>query len=377
MNVKKVLRAFHLWLSLIAGLLICVIGITGSLLVFQDELSPVIYSDYYKVTPGKKISYEQAYQTVLSAHPKAEVQRIYMEDSSAAQGVYKFRIKENKHTKEIFIDPGTGQLSGELNEHSFFNWTFDLHETLLLKDYNGKEIVAIIGIFLFFITVSGIFLWWPGIKKWVQGFKIRRGKNLYVSNYDIHKVFGIFSVPFLLVVSLTGILFTFDKEIFGFFGANAKIAPPKEMLVSQPLPQGKMPIDRLVEIAKKEIPDGTVTQIRMPAKPKAGKKEGAVELRMSHGYDPSQRGAGNVRVWLDSYSGKVIEKYDATINPRLTYQTWLFPLHTGLFGGAFTKVLYVIGGLMPTLLMATGTYMWLYKSRKKKESAKRQVRSVA
>ncbi|MED3929149.1 PepSY domain-containing protein, partial [Priestia megaterium] len=111
------------------------------------------------------------------------------------------------------------------------------------------------------------------------------------------------SIPFLLVVSLTGALFAFDETIFGWFGGQAKVTPPKENLISTPLASGKVPLDHLLSNAEKAVPHGTIMQVRLPEKPEKGSSEGAVEIRLSRSYDP---GNGNVKVWLDQYSGKVV-----------------------------------------------------------------------
>ncbi|MCM3734378.1 PepSY domain-containing protein [Bacillus cytotoxicus] len=363
MKVRSLVRKVHLYLSMIAGIFIVLIGLTGSLLVFDNELNRMMYPDLYKITEGQPVTYQKALQAVTGAYPKGEIQRVYTPDDPHSQGVYLFNLKEGKGTKSVYVDPGTGNVNGELGEKSFFSQVKEIHYHLLLKDFNGKEIVGIIGFIFFFISLSGLYLWWPGIKKWMFGFVIRRSKNTYVKQYDLHKAIGIVAMPFLLVVSLTGAFFTYDKTVFGWVGAKTSVAPPKDKLISKPLPGGKPPLDSLLSAAEKAVPQGNIMQVRMPAKAKKGKAEGAVEIRLSRPYDP---GNGNVKVWIDQYSGKVLAKLDPKMDDGLTYQTWLKPLHTGTFGGVFTKILYVIAGLTPSILMFTGTYMWWHKKKKKR-----------
>ncbi|WP_028400122.1 PepSY-associated TM helix domain-containing protein [Ectobacillus panaciterrae] len=375
MKLRKGIGKVHLWLSLVGGIFIALIGLTGSLLVFEPELNHLLHPNLYKVTDGKKVTYQQALQAVSASHPKGAIQRVYTPDEPNSQGVYLFRLKEGKVQQDVYVDPGTGSINGELGNTTFFNQVGELHKHLLLKDFNGQKIVGIIGFIFFFIILSGLYLWWPGIKKWTRGFVMRRSANPYVKQYDIHKIIGGASVPFLLIVSLTGALFAYDETIFGWFHAKAKIMPPKESLISKPLSEGKLPIDRLLSTAEKTVSDGTIMQLRMPEKPKKGKPEGVVEIRLSRPYDP---GHGNVRLWLDQYSGKVLAKLDPKVDSGLTYQIWHFPLHTGAFGGLFTKILYAIGGLTPSVLMFTGTYMWWYKKKKKhKEKQKKGSAAVA
>ena len=371
--MRKVLGKIHLWLSMLMGIFIVLIGITGSLLVFEPELNHLIHPNLFKVTERKIVTYQQALETVTNSYPKGEIQRVYTPNEPEAKGVYLFRLQEGEEQRSIFVDPGTGQINGTLGDKTFFNIILDFHRSLLMKDFKGENIVGIIGILFFFITLSGIYLWWPGLKKWKNGFKMRGNKNVFVKNYDLHKVLGAVSIPFLMIVSLTGALFIYDETIFGWFGGKAKVILPEENLISKPLPTGKLPLDLLLSKAEKEVPKGTITQIRMPEKMDQGMAEGAVEIRLSRSYDP---GDGNIRVWIDQYNGKIVGMLDPKINSGLLYQIWHHPLHTGTFGGIFTKILYAIGGLTPTILMFTGTYMWWFKKKNKRKQKKRAVQAA-
>ncbi|MCO0600674.1 PepSY domain-containing protein [Peribacillus butanolivorans] len=375
MKTRRIIAKIHLWLSMLAGVFIVLIGLTGSLLVFEPELNSMLHPNLYKVTEGKKVTYQQALQVVSESHPKGQIDRVYTPSEPNARGVYLFRLKEGEEQKNIFVDPGTGYINGTLGDKALFNLIAEFHEKLLLKDFNGEKIIGTIGFIFFFITLSGLYLWWPGIKKWARGFILRRNANPYVRQYDLHKVIGGVSIPFLLVVSLTGALFVYDEMIFGWFGAKAKVMPPEEQLISKALPTGKLPLDELLSRAEKAVPQGTLMQVRMPDKVERGTPEGAVEFRLSASFDP---GNGNVKVWLDQYSGKVVGKLDPRVNSGLMYQIWHLPLHTGSFGGLFTKILYAIGGLTPSILMFTGVYMWWYKKKNKnKRKQKIDSRAVA
>ncbi|MGE7690235.1 PepSY-associated TM helix domain-containing protein [Lysinibacillus sp. NPDC097214] len=368
-KTRRIISKIHLWLSMLAGVFIVLIGLTGSLLVFEPELNSMLHPNLYKVTEGKKVTYQEALQVVSESYPKGQIDRVYTPSEPNARGVYLFRLKEGEEQQNIFVDPGTGYINGTLGDKAFLNLITEFHEKLLLKDFNGEKIIGTIGFMFFFITLSGLYLWWPGIKKWTRGFILRRNANPYVRQFDLHKVIGGVSIPFLLVVSLTGALFAYDDMIFGWFGAKAKVMPPEEQLISKPLSSGKLPLDELINRAEKAVPQGTLMQVRIPEKA----PEGAVEFRLSGSFDP---GNGNVKVWLDQYSGKVVGKLDPRINSGLMYQTWHLPLHTGSFGGLFTKILYAIGGLTPSILMFTGVYMWWYK-RKNKNKRKQKIDSRA
>lgn len=45
------------------------------------------------------------------------------------------------------------------------------------------------------------------------------------------------------------------------------------------------------------------------------------------------------------------------------------PVHFGIFGGWLTQILYVLVGLVPTILMVTGVVMWWYRRKQKGKAA--------
>lgn len=99
MKTRRIIAKIHLWLSMLAGVFIVLIGLTGSLLVFEPELNSMLHPNLYKVTEGKKVTYQQALQVVSESHPKGQIDRVYTPSEPNARGVYLFRLKEGEEQK--------------------------------------------------------------------------------------------------------------------------------------------------------------------------------------------------------------------------------------------------------------------------------------
>ena len=57
-------------------------------------------------------------------------------------------------------------------------WAHDFHESLTLREYNGREIVGVVGIAMLVSSLSGIYLWWPRRRlASPQDFTFRRGSR--------------------------------------------------------------------------------------------------------------------------------------------------------------------------------------------------------
>ena len=53
MTFKKLILKIHLWLGLASGLIVVILGITGCLYSFEEELRPIVH-DYYYVDQVKE-----------------------------------------------------------------------------------------------------------------------------------------------------------------------------------------------------------------------------------------------------------------------------------------------------------------------------------
>lgn len=345
---------------MIFGGYIALNGLIGSVLVFDSEINKLAHPHLFAVSEGKQISYEKIKDQISKNYPNFEIQRINTPDEASSKGVFVIRITEENEQKTVYMNPASGAINGSLDQSAFLTRLLDFHMSLLLANVQGEKIVGFFGGAFFILLLSGLYLWWPGIKKWNNGFKYRKKKNNFIRNYDIHKLVGIFALPLLLILSLTGALFAYEQPLFKLFGSEASIQPDPQLLISKPLAKGEVSLDEIIESAKISVPKSVVTQIRLPE----NGSQGVVEVRLSRNYDP---GTGNIQIWVDPYDGEIVQKLDPKNDDGLTYQIWHRPLHTGGFGGLSTKILYALVGITPMILFITGIKMWRFKKRKKKK----------
>ena len=94
-------------------------------------------------------------------------------------------------------------------DNSFMSYVMRMHGSLLIPHDNGFStggiIIGISAIAMTVILVTGIILWWPhniGNLKRRLSVHVNRGFRHFV--YDSHVSLGIYSVMFLLLMSLTG-----------------------------------------------------------------------------------------------------------------------------------------------------------------------------
>jgi uncharacterized iron-regulated membrane protein len=358
MSVKKVFEKVHKYLSFVFGIFIVLLCLSGSILVFEHDIKNFQHPELYKVSPGNA-TFSEIETNIKEAYPSGKIDRIYTPEGPFGQGTYLYRVKEGKTVHTLSIDPGTGEINGtEGDESPFIVWLKSFHSTLLIPVY-GIDVVGWIGFILAFILITGLYMWWPGIKRMLQGLKWRKNApNSYAKFSSLHRVIGVYTIPILLVITLSGALIPFYVTMLGWFGIDSSM--PAEKLTLQPTPEGELPLDVLLAKIKEDGPNDVISQIRYPASP-----EKAIEFRTNRVQDP---GFGSNRIYMNQYTGEIIGKQGPDTTPGWIVKVWLFPLHTAVEYNLFLKIIYALAGLVPVFLMFSGLYIWWYKRGKRKRS---------
>jgi uncharacterized iron-regulated membrane protein len=218
-KVKKKKRSYfyrisawlHLWLGLISGIVVVLVSLTAAILTFEEEIK--LLTETYQ-TVEKPEEAEFLPPSVLSEAVKEElgfpsVYGVYYrgEDRSATVPYYADRT----NYQEIYVDPYTAEILHNRKLNSDF-WRSMIigHYQLWLPRNIGKPIVAY-GTLIFVIAlITGLVLWWP--KRWNKStrdasFKIKWTAKFKRLNYDLHNVFGFYSLLVALVLGLTGMVY--------------------------------------------------------------------------------------------------------------------------------------------------------------------------
>ena len=228
---KSIIRQLHIWLSIPLGLVITTTCLTGAMLIFEPEITPHIQSEYYYVSDakGEPLAMEQLVATVEASLDKGEaIKRIERPDDPERS--YIFHL--NKGRKRICVDQYSGELLGRPERPEFFSTVLKLHRWLLDKRpandaiFWGKVIVGISTLAMVVLLITGIVLWWPKtLKMWAHRSQIALRKGWRRFWYDLHVVGGIYVALLLLIMALTGLVWSFDWYADGFyaiFGDGAK-----------------------------------------------------------------------------------------------------------------------------------------------------------
>ncbi len=362
--IRRLAFKLHRYLGLAAGLVIAIVGLTGSLLVFESEINHFLLQFQFGqiVQQQQQVSILSVIDNVKAAYPDPNLALSYLglpqEPDAPIQVEMQF---PNKPTLEVVVNPYTGKILGDRNsEYAIMSVIYNLHYSLLAGDI-GVAIVGIAALLLLILSITGIMLW-PGWRKLITGFKIKWNAHIKRTNFDFHKVAGIITAIFLALTAFTGLCWNFytyaEPVIYAVTFSPIPVEPQ-----SQPIPR-KSPIALadILQRADAAIPGAATTYISFPTSPKA--------VFMVGKRFPEEKEVWRSRVYLDRYTGEVLRvRNSRSLSVGDEVMDAFNPLHYGTFSGLPTRILYIFVGLAPTFLFVTGFVMWRYRYRPKLHSS--------
>lgn len=363
--MRKRLWQLHSWLGLIAGLGLLVIGLTGSLLVFHDELESLFNRELVRVGPAPAgrpgvSSSNRLPLDVLLAHAQRQLPDHEVtgwlpqyDEPGLADVLYVIRRGDNEWLVAT-LDPYTGGLlaSPRLGTQTLTGWLLELHY-MFFADHAGMAVAGLFGVMLCALGVTGV---WIYREFWKNLFLLRWGRSARIAFSDLHKLTGIGSVLFNLLLGFTGSYWNLTHVIGHWIHGD-----PEQPRIERRLYADTLSLDALARDAAARLPGFRGNFISLPSDPAAPAITfwGAVEPR-----GPLTGPYGSQLVY-DPETGAHRSTIDLRAAGWWTRIVDTFtPLHYGTFGGLPVKILWAIGGLTPGVLAVTGFVVWQLRRRR-------------
>jgi len=301
--IRRALFQVHLWTGMALGLYVFAISVSGSAIVFRNELYNALWPGPRIVAIGShRLSHQELKEAALRVYPRYQVSWIW--DSKQLNQATEIWLDRKGHRKERLFDPYTGRDLGESRPYSiqFMAWLIDLHVNLL-SGKMGRLINGVGAMFVLVISVTGAVLWWPGVRSWRRGLVIQTRSHWKGFNWQLHSVIGLWMLPIVFM--------------FGLVGVYASFPEPFQIFVNKIAPLNVYRLEPEASVA----PNSAF----IPVDDTAPRRPRFVRPKFSTG--------------------------DRIIR-------WFSYLHFGNFGGWPSKTLWVILGLAPAFLFVTGLIMW-------------------
>lgn len=374
--MKNSIRKIHLWLGLSSGLVVFILGITGAVYCFQEEILNATESFRYVETSGIAVlPPTQVARIARATLPQKELHSITY--ASADKSLVASFYNASEYYL-VYIHPETGKVLQVKNMNKdFFRIVLDGHFYLWLPPQIGQPVVAAGTLIFVILLFTGVVLWWPKKSNRQQRFKIKWNAKWRRKNYDIHAVGGFYLLLFSLLFACTGLVWGyqwFAKSLY-FVGSGGKslvdYAEPKSTVMPA-LSMVPNPVDSLYARYRKCYPHANI-DVHIPVV-----KTGAIELSVNHQSGTywktdylffDQKTLKELEV-SHSY-GKLQNANGGDLLMRMNYD-----IHVGQIGGITGKIIAFLASLIIASMPVTGFLIW-WGRRNKPSKKKRDVASLS
>jgi uncharacterized iron-regulated membrane protein len=86
----------------------------------------------------------------------------------------------------------------------------ELHDDLLAAEI-GRRVNGIGAVAVLLLAVTGLVIWWPGVRRWRRSLTVHRGVGWKRFTWDLHSMAGFWSFGFVTVFAMSGIYLCFPE----------------------------------------------------------------------------------------------------------------------------------------------------------------------
>ncbi|MDD5034609.1 MAG: PepSY-associated TM helix domain-containing protein [Methylococcaceae bacterium] len=361
----------HIALGLGLGMLFALLGFTGSLSVYREELDQLLNPRLVIDEPrGDYLPLDRIMASVRAIHPSRH-ESWTLELPRTRHGMITAWYEKPHETfgewyapLMVSVNPYTAEVvASRFWGSTYTTWIYVLHTQLRLGLF-GARTVGLLGLGLMVSALGGIYLFWPGSLRNVTAADIR---SLFSVHYedglrrfalDCHRLLGLLGSVALLVLAFSGFHLAYPKLLESWAGASGMGHGEEGPAIRSTAVPNDRPISlaEAVVIARGPFPHAEVRRVATPAG-----ENGTYRVNLRRPGEVNIRHP-NTLVWIDRWSGQIRE----VRNPNLftsgqSFVTWIWPLHTGEAFGAGGRLVVFMAGLIPLLLYVSGFSAWLIR----------------
>tara|TARA_Y100001934_G_scaffold219462_1_gene261100 strand:- start:563 stop:1720 length:1158 start_codon:yes stop_codon:yes gene_type:complete len=359
---KKWFGKLHTWGGITAGFVIIIVSLTGALLVFESELDVWLHPQAFKFDEnGERLSFDQVKVSLDQNHPEYQINGVFiLDDKNYAYASF----AKNGNNEQLIINPYTAEITAaRVYRETPMGFIRHLHRTLLIPPF-GKYLVGVSSLICVFMMITGLRLWFPNKINFLKNrLTLKFSKSGKKLNYDLHNRLGVYFSPVITLISITGVMITFNQIILFFLFllsfespvSVAEILNQRSVYIENSKPIG---MNQAASLAQNIFPEGEVRGVSLPSD-----KYGVYQVHLL--LPAISKEKNSAILFIDQYSGEIINSSeDKKFKLLKVYTNWVTPIHYGTFGGLPTRIVALMATIITAILFVSGFLIWW--SRRKK-----------
>ncbi|MES1946911.1 flavodoxin/nitric oxide synthase [Salinisphaera sp. C84B14] len=351
----------HWLLGITAGVVLMLIGVTGGLMSFQEDILEWINADQVAhFETDQRLSPPALVARYEAKHPDHTVSSLFWRQDRPYPVFLGYRTPDTtgRRGERAMVDPTTAEPIGMLRGQWTFGLIRQLHQRLA-AGATGKLIVGISTIALVVLSISGLWIRWQRRPR--QGWRWLWPRALGGKLAgEWHAVLGLWALLAYLLASLTGLWWSFDwyrnagKALFeSDTAARVELEQPAETV----------DIDRLWASVGPRLVDAKSVFMRLPDEPRA-----PVEIHYVPG-DAFHRYADD-ELFVHPTTGEILGAARFADEPAGNQLlASLYALHMGAFFGTPGVIVMMLASFSLPVFFITGLLLYLRRRRMKRQVA--------
>lgn len=339
----------HRWVGLSFGLVLLTAAVTGSLLVVASPLDRALHPGLFAAGHRAGATLQPVISRLRDEFGSAAAFNIRL---PARRGDTLQVLVSGRWQGTVYLDPSSGHELGRRGAgEGFFNALFGLHSTLFAGD-TGRAVLAAAALAYALMLLSGVVLWWPGIRTWRHAFSIRRRPHAAVLLFDVHRVAGVCLGVLVLASVGTGVYMAW-RPLAGWV-TYLHGRPPAAMQAPAAPAAGiglTGQVDEAIRNASTHWPGAVVSAVHVPPGSRS-----ATRVRVRLPDDPHPIGMSTL--WVGSDGTVLAGRRWSELDPGNRLYSVMYPLHKGSLFGAANLLLTLGAGLALTGMAASGFWLW-------------------
>lgn len=355
-TIRRTLFTIHMWLGLVLGLFLAALGLSGSVLVYDDAFANLLDRPPQALTAGMPLPLSMIQSIARDAADQQGVHGGQMQIILPEKPLQPITVRLGgispmgnmpgmaaRRGVQLFIDPVSGEVLGsrEAAAPGLLILAHQLHGNFLMGREGRTYVVGWLGVAMCILGLSGLVLWWPKKGQWGYAFKVRSTATGLRFHRELHAATGIWIFIVFLAVSFSGVAIAWPQT-FGM--PNGRGGMP----TVEPGQGRRLGATEAVIAAQRAVPGLQPRSVAIPAAP---------DQPISVNY--LSHDAVAATAYVDPWRGTVLSVRD----PSGSFMAWMRPVHQGSLGVVW-KFLVFLSGLVPTLFVVTGLVMWAKKRQR-------------
>jgi uncharacterized iron-regulated membrane protein len=383
MTMRGACVILHSWMGLTIAAFLILVGLTGSLLAFWNEinhwLTPKLYPGPH---PGIELDAATLARRAETLVPQARATQVYLGYVGTAWVTVEPRGGAAPlGFDQIYLDNVTGEELGRLQFgapaatlNALLPFIYKLHYALALGD-GGEKILGVVALIWTMDCFVAFYLTLPTrsgtsrkkyLQRWGPAWRIKWSGAFYRVAFDVHRAGGLWLWAMLLIFAWSSVMLNLDaaySRVTSLFldYARADFSPRERSAEDPAIPMEweaaqRVAVQLMADQARRHSFD-----IDRPVALYYFRDAQIYNYRVHSSRDVGQK-YGSTGVDFDAYTGALLRVSLPTgQHGGNTVSSWLGELHTANVFGRPYQIFVSILGLAIATLSVTGVYVWWQK----------------